>query len=79
MNLKGRTFCITGTLKRMTRKKAFDRIVENGGIPTMKLTKSTDYLIVTDEAVNYPTYKIFKAAEWEIKPICESDFYTLIS
>lgn len=44
----GKTFCITGILKRSTREKVFQEISQLGGIPTDSVTKKTDYLIVGD-------------------------------
>jgi NAD-dependent DNA ligase len=44
----GKTFCITGVLKRNKREKVHDEIIRLGGIPTESITKKTDYLIVGD-------------------------------
>lgn len=44
----GKTFCITGVLKRGNRESLQRDIQKLGGIPTESITKKTDYLIVGD-------------------------------
>lgn len=44
----GKTFCITGVLKRGNRETLQEQIRELGGISTESVTKKTDYLIVGD-------------------------------
>lgn len=44
----GKTFCITGVLKRGNRELLQNDIKKLGGIPTESITKKTDYLIVGD-------------------------------
>lgn len=44
----GKTFCITGVLKRGNRENLHRDILRLGGIPTDNITKKTDYLIVGD-------------------------------
>lgn len=44
----GKTFCITGVLKRGTRAELQKDIESLGGIPTNSITSKTDYLIVGD-------------------------------
>jgi len=44
----GKTFCITGVLKRGNRETLQEQIRRLGGIPTESVTKKTDYLIVGD-------------------------------
>jgi NAD-dependent DNA ligase len=44
----GKTFCITGVLKRGNRETLQEDILKLGGIPTELITKKTDYLIVGD-------------------------------
>lgn len=70
--------CITGKLEKMVRKDAFNRIRAEGGFPQMKISRDTDFLVVADEVMKYPTYKYVKAGEWWIDCITESDFYYLI-
>lgn len=44
----GKTFCITGVLKRGNRETLQEQIRALGGVPTESVTKKTDYLIVGD-------------------------------
>ena len=44
----GKTFCITGVLKRGNRESLQNDIKKLGGITTESITKKTDYLIVGD-------------------------------
>lgn len=44
----GKTFCITGVLKRGSREVLQRDIIKLGGIPTDNITRKTDYLIVGD-------------------------------
>jgi hypothetical protein len=44
----GKTFCITGVLKRGSRENLQRDIIKLGGIPTESVNKKTDYLIVGD-------------------------------
>ncbi|MBW4359333.1 BRCT domain-containing protein [Flavobacterium taihuense] len=44
----GKTFCITGVLKRGNRETLQNDIRKLGGIPTESISKKTDYLIVGD-------------------------------
>lgn len=48
VTFQGKTFCITGVLKRGNREKLQKEIIKLGGIPTNGITKKTDYLIVGD-------------------------------
>lgn len=48
IELDGKIFCITGVLKSGNRASLEKRISDLGGIPTKRLTKKTDYLIVGD-------------------------------
>jgi len=45
---EGKTFCITGVLKRGNRETLQQDIKKLGGIPTDSINKKTDYLIVGD-------------------------------
>lgn len=78
MKLKDMNVCITGTLKKMPRKVAFDRIIKKGGKPQKKISKATDILVITDEALSFPTHKLFMADEWGTVCIDENYFYSLI-
>lgn len=48
VSFEGKTFCITGVLKRGNREHLQRDILKLGGIPTDSITKKTDYLIVGD-------------------------------
>jgi len=48
VSFEGKTFCITGILKRGNRENLHRDILKLGGIPTDNITKKTDYLIVGD-------------------------------
>lgn len=45
---EGKTFCITGALKRGKREELQNDISKLGGIPVNNISKKTDYLIVAD-------------------------------
>lgn len=48
VEFEGKTFCITGVLKRGKRESLENDIKKLGGIPTDSVNKKTDYLIVGD-------------------------------
>jgi NAD-dependent DNA ligase len=48
VDFPGKTFCITGVLKRGNRDTLQNEIQKLGGIPTDSVNKKTDYLIVGD-------------------------------
>jgi NAD-dependent DNA ligase len=48
VTFEGKTFCITGVLKRGNREDLQKEIIRLGGIPTDSVTRKTDYLIVGD-------------------------------
>lgn len=48
VDFPGKTFCITGVLKRGNRESLQNDIQKLGGIPTDNVNKKTDYLIVGD-------------------------------
>ncbi|MEC4004843.1 BRCT domain-containing protein [Flavobacterium sp. SUN052] len=48
VSFDGKTFCITGVLKRGNRESLQNDIRKLGGVPTESITKKTDYLIVGD-------------------------------
>ena len=48
LEFEGKTFCITGVLKRGNRETLQNDIRKLGGIPTESISKKTDYLIVGD-------------------------------
>lgn len=77
--LNNQNVAITGALRKMTRATAFTKILCEGGNPQKKLTKATDILVVADEKLVHPTYKMVKAEEqWYTEIMSESDFYEII-
>lgn len=44
--LYGKNVCITGTLRTMNRKEAFDTLLAAGATPNNNVTRETDYLVV---------------------------------
>ena len=77
MKLKDMNVCITGTLKKMPRKVAFDRITKKGGKPQKKISGRTNLLVVGDTP--WKTEKLSFADEhWMINVITENEFYDLI-
>lgn len=88
VTFEGKTFCITGILKRGTREATEAQIRALGGIPTNSVTRKTDYLIVGDngnQAWAFACYgrKVEKAMELRkgghtITLIHEFDFADII-
>lgn len=48
IEIDGKTFCVTGILKSGPRSEVEKLIIDFGGIPSKRITKKTDYLIVGD-------------------------------
>ncbi|MGR3317166.1 MAG: NAD-dependent DNA ligase LigA [Candidatus Anammoxibacter sp.] len=65
-----KTFVVTGTLERYTRKEIEDIIKEFGGKTSSSVSQKTDYLIVGDS----PGSKAQKAKELGVKIINENEF-----
>ena len=72
--LSGKTFLITGTLKKHSRAEAQNRIKEYGGNITESVSKKVDYLIVGES----PGSKADKAKKIGIKIINEEEFESMI-
>lgn len=74
------TICITGTLKRYGRKKAFRLIEECGGTPKNNMSSKVDILVLTDEfeKYDYCSTKLDKAYELGTEIIDEDEFYELL-
>lgn len=68
-SLKGKSFCITGTLS-MTRDEFQALIKSHGGIPVSSVSKNTDYLIVGINGGG----KLNKAEKLGVKIISENQF-----
>jgi DNA ligase (NAD+) len=71
---KGKTFVLTGTLKRYTRLNAASLIKERGGKVTGSVSKSTDYVLAGEEAGS----KLTKAEQLGVKVLSEDEFDTMI-
>jgi len=76
MTLNNLDIVITGTLSRMTRKTAFDRIRSEGGFPRKKISGNTDLLVVGQ--LSWMSEKLSFALDNFIDIITENDFYDLI-
>lgn len=72
--LEGKTFVVTGTLKKYSRDQIHELIQRHGGRPTSSVSKNTDYLIVGDE----PGGKLAKAQQLGVKIISEEEFETML-
>lgn len=72
--LKGIKVLFTGTLERMSRNEAKERVLELGGIITSSATKDLDYLVAGVE----PGSKLKKAREFGAKVIDEKEFLNMI-
>ena len=72
--LHQKTFVLTGTLQKLTREEAKERIQDEGGTVSGTVSKKTDYVIVGEN----PGSKAQKAADLGVKVLSESDFLTMI-
>lgn len=72
--ISGKTFVFTGTLSRLTRNQARERIEALGGVCSESLTKKTDYVIAGEAAGS----KLQKARDAGITILDEQDFLKLI-
>lgn len=72
--LTGKTFVFTGTLERLTRDEAKDRVRALGGSVSESVSKTTDYVIVGAE----PGSKADKAKKLGVDIVQEDGFETLI-
>ena len=73
--LEGKTFVITGSLEKFTRKEIEDLIEKHGGKASGTVSKKTDYLIAGENAGS----KLKKAQELGIKIISEKEFEDIIN
>ena len=79
--LKGKKIVFTGGLKKMPRHKAEDAVYKHGGTVTNHVTRSTDILIIADDALMGSKFlKAIEIAEsgGKIRLMRESDFYAEI-
>ena len=65
----GKTFVLTGTLKKYTRAKAGEKIMQLGGEITSSVSKNTDYVIAGEKAGS----KLTKAKELNVNLLSEND------
>ena len=73
--LQGKTFVITGTLEKMKREDAKQRLLELGAKVSASVSKKTDYVI----AGNDPGGKAEKAAQLGVELLNEEKFLRLIN
>ena len=70
----GKTFVVTGTLKKYTRDRIHALIEQHGGRAAASVSPKTDYLVVGENAGS----KLAKARELGVKTITEDDFELLL-
>ena len=74
-HLSGKTFVLTGTLSRMTRDEAKDKIQAVGGKVTGSVSKKTDFVVYGDKAGS----KLTKAQKLGVETIDEDSFEKILS
>ena len=67
---EGKTFVLTGTLERFTRKEASDLIEKHGGKTSGSVSKKTDYVLAGEDAGS----KLTKAQNLGVEIITEEQF-----
>ena len=72
--LAGKTFVLTGTLQKMTRDEASDKIKMRGGKTSSSVSKNTSYVV----AGASPGSKLDKAEKLGVIILNEEDFLKLI-
>ena len=73
--LVGKSFVITGTLEKLSREEAKDRIEALGGKVTASLSKKTDYLVVGES----PGSKLEKANKLGVNTLDEAAFIAMLA
>lgn len=73
--LNGNTFVLTGTLVKMTRKEAEEKIISLGGKATSSPSKNTSYVLVGENAGS----KLKKAEKLGVEILTEEEFIKLIT
>jgi DNA ligase (NAD+) len=74
-HLSGKTFVLTGTLSRMTRDEAKDKIQAAGGKVTGSVSKKTDFVVYGEKAGS----KLTKAQNLGVETIDEDLFEKILS
>jgi DNA ligase (NAD+) len=72
--LSGKSFVITGTLRRMTRSEAGEGIMRRGGRVASSVSRHTDYLVAGES----PGSKLRKAREMGVPVLDEEAFLRLL-
>ena len=71
---EGKTFVLTGTLDKYSRKEAQDIIEKHGGKTSGSVSKKTDFVLAGEDSGS----KLTKANELGVKVITEADFEEMI-
>jgi len=72
--LKGKSFVITGTMEKMSREEAKEKIVSLGGEVSSAVSSNTDYLVLGEN----PGSKFDKAQKLGVKILNEKEFLKII-
>ncbi|MFH1489826.1 MAG: helix-hairpin-helix domain-containing protein, partial [Pseudomonadota bacterium] len=72
--VRGKTFVLTGSLGRMTRSEAKEKIIARGGRLASGVGRGTDYLVAGES----PGTKLQKAETLGVKILQEMDFLALL-
>ncbi len=71
----GRTFVLTGTLPTMTRDRATELVLENGGKVSSSVSAKTDFVLAGESAGS----KLTKATELGVTVLDEETFLTMLA
>lgn len=72
--MSGKTFVVTGKLRRFTREEIHAFIKDHGGKVSSSVSAKTDYLVAGEEAGS----KLTKARSLGVKVLTEEDFQVLL-